>query len=213
VKQTAAEYNAWYHTRRGAWIAKAEFDLMMSMMQPAPDSCLLDVGCGTGHFSRRFARAGLHVTGIDPDSDALEFARNQSTNIDYRAGDVRDLPFADASFDYCSAVTSLCFVDDVAVALREMWRVSRKGIVLGLLNRNSLLYRERSLHPGYRGARWDSAGDARSWSEYLSSANVHTEVKTAIYFPSGNGLARLMEKLIPRLLPCGAFLAVYYSKL
>ena len=212
MKPTAAEYNAWYHTRRGAWIAKAEFGLMMSMMQPAPGRSLLDVGCGTGHFSRRFAQAGLHVTGIDPDKDALDFARDQSTNINYRAGDVRDLPFGGASFDYCSAVTSLCFVDDMAVALREMWRVSRKGVVLGLLNRNSLLYRERSKHPGYRGARWDSADDARAWLQYLSSPEVDIEVKTAIFFPSGNALARAMEKLLPASLPLGAFLAVYYSR-
>jgi len=183
------------------------------MMQPAPGISLLDVGCGTGHFTRRFAQAGLHVTGIDPDKNALDFARNHSTSIDYREGDVRHLPFADHSFDYCSAVTSLCFVEDVEAALREMWRVSRKGIVLGILNRNSLLYRERSLHPGYRGARWDSADDARAWLQYFPSPEVDIKVKTAIFFPSGNGLARIMEKLIPRSLPWGAFLAVYYSKL
>ena len=212
MKQTAAEYNAWYHTRRGAWIAKAEFDLMLSIMQPSGGSTLLDVGCGTGHFTRRFAQAGLQVTGIDPDTNSLEFTRNQSTNIDYREGDARHLPFPGASFDYCSAVTSLCFVDDVNIALQEMWRVSRTGVVLGLLNRRGLLYRERGQHPGYKGARWDGASDARQWAGQLSIPAANIQIKTAITFPDGNLLARIVEKLIPASLPFGAFLAVYYSK-
>ncbi|MGW8248242.1 MAG: class I SAM-dependent methyltransferase, partial [Acidiferrobacterales bacterium] len=194
MSRTAAEYNAWYHTRRGAWIANAEFNLMMSMMQPPAGSSLLDVGCGTGHFSRRFAQAGLQVTGMDPDNNALAFAKHQSVDIDYCEGEAQHLPFRDASFDYCSAVTSLCFIDDVNTALREMWRVSRKGVVLGLLNRRSLLYREREQHPGYIGARWDSASDARQWGQQLLMPVSDIRIKTAINFPGGNHLARIVEK-------------------
>jgi len=212
VSRTAAEYEAWYHTRRGAWIAEAELDLMMSMMRPAAGSTLLDVGCGTGHFSRRFAQTGLQVTGIDPDRSAIDFARGQSGNVFYLQGRAQHLPFADASFDYCSAVTSLCFMDDVDVALREMWRVSRSGVVLGLLNRRSLLYRQREQHPGYSGARWDSVREARYWPRYLSTSVAETQIKTAITFPGGNRPARIMEKLIPAALPFGAFIAVYYAK-
>ena len=207
-----AEYNDWYHTRRGAWIAKAEFDLMMSMMQPPAGRSLLDVGCGTGHFTRRFAQSGLQVTGVDPDKNALAFAKHQSNDIDYCEGDAQHLPFKDASFDYCSAVTSLCFIDDVNTALREMWRVSRTGVVLGLLNRHSLLYYERQQHPGYAGARWDSVGDVRRWAGQLLIPATDRQIKTAITFPGGNHLARTVEKLIPASLPFGAFLAVYYSR-
>ena len=212
MSRTAAEYNAWYHTRRGAWIAAAEFDLLKSLFQLQAGSSLLDVGCGTGHFSRRFAKAGLRVTGIDPDSKAIEFSRNRTANVDYLQGDAQHLPFADAAFDYCSAVTSLCFIGNVKTALQEMWRVSRKGIVLGLLNRHSLLYREREQHPGYKGARWDTANDARQWAGWLSVPTTGTRIKTAISFPGGSPFSRAMEKLVPARLPFGAFIAVYYPK-
>jgi len=212
VIQTAADYNAWYNTPRGAWIAKNEFDLMLSMMRPPPGSTLLDVGCGSGHFSRRFAHAGLQVAGVDPDNEAISFARERGDHVDYSIGDARSLPFATGSFDYTSAVTSLCFVDNPVAALQEMWRVSRNGVVLGLLNRHSLLYRERERHPGYKGARWDSVSDARQWAGQLSGTVAEIQIKTAINFPGGNHLARIVEKLIPAPLPFGAFLAVYYSK-
>ena len=60
-----AEYEAWYHTARGAWIAGLEFSLLTRLLRPTAGESLLDAGCGTGHFSRRFRQAGLEVTGID----------------------------------------------------------------------------------------------------------------------------------------------------
>ena len=62
-----AAYEAWYHAPRGAWIGDREFSLLTSLLHPQPGASLLDVGCGTGWFSRRFAEFGLRVTGIDPD--------------------------------------------------------------------------------------------------------------------------------------------------
>ena len=69
------EYEAWYQTTRGSWIADREFDLMMRLLKPPAGATLLDIGCGTGHFSRRFTAAGLHVTGLDPDPAMLDYAR------------------------------------------------------------------------------------------------------------------------------------------
>jgi 2-polyprenyl-3-methyl-5-hydroxy-6-metoxy-1,4-benzoquinol methylase len=72
---------AWYHTRRGQWIGDREFNLLQNLLSPEAGASLLDVGCGAGHFSRRFARVGFSVTGIDPDFAALKFARVQGDDI------------------------------------------------------------------------------------------------------------------------------------
>lgn len=63
---TPADYDAWYDTPRGSWIGAREFALMADLLGAHSGETLLDIGCGTGWFSRRFAReAGLSVTGID----------------------------------------------------------------------------------------------------------------------------------------------------
>ncbi|VAW75932.1 hypothetical protein MNBD_GAMMA15-949 [hydrothermal vent metagenome] len=207
-----AAYEAWYHTPRGRWIGQQEFSLLIKLVQPVNGQSLLDVGSGTGYFSRAFAEAGLKVTGIDPDTDMIHYAQAQTGTVDYLQGDARHLPFADNSFDYCTAVTSLCFVDQPVKALAEMWRVSRQGIVLGLLNRNSLLYRSKHNSGSYRGARWDRWTEVEQWVAQLTPVSIEHRHKTAISLPNGGSLSRLAEQLLPGRLPWGGFIAVYIAR-
>lgn len=207
-----AKYESWYHTRRGKWIGDNEFRLMMHQMDTAPGSTLLDVGCGTGHFSRRFAAAGLTVTGIDPDGEAMAFARAQGNTVRYLEGTALDLPFDDSSFDYCSAITSLCFIATPGQAMAEMWRVSRKAVVLGLLNRHSLLYLQKKERGAYRGARWDTAREISLLIPALRPRPASVETGTAIAIPSGSRLAHLVETLRSTRLPGGAFLSICIRK-
>jgi SAM-dependent methyltransferase len=168
----------------------------------------LDVGCGTGYFSRRFAAASLRVAGIDPDRAAIGFAREQHAGtVSYLSGSANDLPFDDQAFDYGAALTSLCFVTDPVSAVRELWRVSRRGVVLGLLNRRSLLHRKKHGRGGYAGARWDTAGDVRQWATDLKPAPL-MKTRYGIYLPSGNRLSRFTEYAMPHRIPWGGFLAV-----
>lgn len=208
--KSPAKYEGWYSTRRGRWIAEREYRLLSALLTPASRATLLDVGCGTGHFSRRFADAGLRVTGLDPDAAAVAFARRW-VGVTYLRGDARDLPFADGAFEYCSAITSLCFVDDPAGAVREMWRVARRGIVLGLLYRGSLLHRQKAGQGGYRGARWDRYREAAAWFDELPGS-PQLQRRWGIFLPGGGILARFGERVLPTTLPLGGFLALAAHK-
>lgn len=207
INSGPADYEAWYHTPRGAWVGAAEFSLMMSLLRPVTGRTLLDVGCGSGWFSRRFSENGLHVTGVDPDLDAIEFARSQGGNVDCVAGSAIDLPFGDNAFDYCAAVTSLCFIDDAKQAVREMWRVSRHGMVLGLLNRRSFLCRQKQGRGGYAGARWDTVADVTAWANHLHPV-PYLKSGYAVFLPGGDPPARVTEKIVPSFIPFGGFMAV-----
>jgi SAM-dependent methyltransferase len=208
----ATQYESWYQTPRGKWISDNEYRLMMRQLDPEPGSTLLDVGCGTGHFSRRFQSAGLEVTGIDRNAEAIAFAREQGDQIEYLEGIAEDLPFAENSFDYCSAVTSLCFVNRHEKAIKEMWRVCRKAVVLGLLNRHSLLFRQKSGHGSYQGARWDTIHEIYSLAATLAPQPTAITTGTAIVLPGGGGIARFVEKLGLTRFPVGGFLSVYLEK-
>ena len=209
--EAAARYEAWYRTPRGAWISDTEFRLLVSMLRPLPGETLLDVGCGTGHFTRRFAReAGVHVTGVDPDPTWLAYARAQAQAGErFIVGRAERLPFADRSFDRTTCITALCFIADQRNALREMIRVTRQRLMLGLLNRNSLLYLRKGrggAAGGYRGAHWHTAREARSLLEGLPLKEV--ELRSAIHLPGGDWLARRVETVVPEQWLTGGFLAV-----
>jgi SAM-dependent methyltransferase len=154
----AEDYDAWYRTPRGAWIGEVEYGLLRAMLAAERHSSLLDAGCGTGYFSRRFACDGHAVTGIDLDPAMVGFAHaHRAASEAYFVADALALPFADGAFDYCVSITALCFVRDERRALEEMVRVARRGIALGLLNRRSLLYWQKGRRGGsgaYRGAHW-----------------------------------------------------------
>lgn len=208
-------YDAWYATPRGRWIGETEFALLHKMLapgmiEPGSGESILDVGCGTGWFTRRFAALDkLSVTGLDPNADWLNYAYQCAPHINWREGDARSLPFDDNGFDTVVSVTALCFIADWQQALREMVRVSRRRIVLGSLNRQSLLWREKGQEGGqgaYRGAHWHTADEVRAALAALPVNNV--QVRTAIFLPSGSGFARTLEHVLPNRLPYGGFLAV-----
>ena len=64
---TPDQYDSWYYTARGRWIGETEFRLIMGLLEPESGARILDVGCGTGYFTRRFAGEGYDVTGLDPE--------------------------------------------------------------------------------------------------------------------------------------------------
>ncbi len=204
------DYDHWYATPRGRWIGETEFALLRRMLAPAAGESLLDVGCGTGWFTRRFAETGsLTVTGLDPNAEWLDYVRQRTPGVEWVVGDARKLPFADGSFDTVVSITALCFIEDWQRALSEMARVARRRIVLGLLNRHSLLWREKGRAGGqgaYRGAHWHTADEVRAALAELPVSNV--QVRTAIFLPSGSGFARMLERVSPNRAPCGGFLAI-----
>lgn len=211
---TPAAYDAWYETPRGRWIGEREFSLLARMLDARPGETLLDVGCGTGYFTRRFVReTKLKVTGIDIDPGMLAFAQANTSDIEFALGNAECLPFAGASFDHVVAVTSLCFVTDELRAVREMLRVSRRRVVLGLLNRHSVLYvQKRCGRAGsYAGAHWHSRAEARTLLADAGCTDV--SVRSALFLAEGGTMARMLEQILPSRIPFGGFLAVAAGRL
>ena len=207
----AATYDAWYGTARGAWIGEIEFRLLQRLLRPKRGETLLDVGCGTGYFTRRFAgESGLRAVGLDPNVSWLDFARAHGAgNEQYCAGSAESLPFSDRSFDLAVSVTALCFIEDPRRALQQILRVTRKRFVIGLLNRHSLLYLQKGRAGGfgsYRSAHWHTPREIHALFAGLPAANLSE--RSAVFLAGGGPSARSVERLIPPRLLLGAFLVV-----
>jgi len=139
----ANKYESWYEDPVNACMDRQEKDAVKEALEGVGSHCeLLDVGCGTGHWSRFFHELNFQVTGLDISGNMLEAAKEKGpAEIRYIGGDAHRLPFEDESFKVCSAITSLEFVEKPEIMLREMWRVVQPGgrIVLGVLNRFSII--------------------------------------------------------------------------
>lgn len=96
---------------------------------------VLDVCCGSGASAIPAAEIvgpkGA-VVGVDLAENLLELARSKAeqrglTNIEFRSGDMTQLPFDEAEFDVVVCVFGIFFVPDMEAALGELRRVLRDG--------------------------------------------------------------------------------------
>ncbi len=82
-----------------------------------PVERVLDLGCGNGRHAMYFARQGFKTAGIDVSEQAIEWAadwaRREGRDVDFRVGDIENLPFADQTFD---VVVSHGVLDHVPMA-------------------------------------------------------------------------------------------------
>lgn len=113
---------------------------------PAAGARLLDVGCGTGHWSEFFASMGFIVHGVDISEEMITVARAKAMpGCTFEVADVFRLPYDDNAFDAAAAITSLEFMPAPGRALREMGRCVRPGgfLVVGTLNSDAAINAER----------------------------------------------------------------------
>ena len=104
---------------------------------------ILDLACGHGRIANRLAGLGAKVTGLDATPVFLERARADAAargvGVDYVQGDMRSLPWSDATFEcVISWFTSFGYFDDDdnRRVLAEVRRVLRPGGRLLLENNN-----------------------------------------------------------------------------
>ncbi|HUP32721.1 MAG TPA: class I SAM-dependent methyltransferase [Gaiellaceae bacterium] len=78
-------------------LADADVALIWDLLELAPGTDVLDLGCGHGRIANRLAARGARVTGLDATPLFLERAREdaatRSTDVDYVEGDMRSLPW------------------------------------------------------------------------------------------------------------------------
>jgi ubiquinone/menaquinone biosynthesis C-methylase UbiE len=179
----AAGYEAWY-AGPGRRADRLERKLLAKMLALFPRAgSILDVGCGTGHFSRWLATRGFRVVGLDLAASMLQATRPLG-GVAYVKGDAHALPFASRAFDLAVMVTTLEFLQQPGTALREAVRVARQGVLLGVLNRHSALAVRRRMFSSalWRAAHFYSVGEVKQWTQEAAAERLRaTHWRTTLW--------------------------------
>jgi demethylmenaquinone methyltransferase/2-methoxy-6-polyprenyl-1,4-benzoquinol methylase len=127
---------------------------VIQSLELSPGSHGLDVGCGIGLQAQRLAEAvgpTGHITALDLLPELLDYGAQLaaqaglSGRITFRKGDMRDLPFADASFDWAWSADCIGYpAGELAPLLAELQRVVRPGGGIYLL-----AWTSQQVLPGY----------------------------------------------------------------
>jgi ubiquinone/menaquinone biosynthesis C-methylase UbiE len=115
------------------WHMDAFRRYLLSKIEPANPSSLLDAGCGEGYLACELKRAfpDCRITGLDASEGAIEYARVRfASAAEFHVGDLLALPFPDDAFDVVVCSEVLEHLDEPGRAFAELRRVARHRVVL-----------------------------------------------------------------------------------
>jgi ubiquinone/menaquinone biosynthesis C-methylase UbiE/DNA-binding transcriptional ArsR family regulator len=117
-----------------SWKAMAE-----ALLRLMPPQVIADLGAGDGSFSLLLAQSATKVLAVDSSAKMIEFAREQAQrhhvkNVDYRLGDMEELPIDDASVDIVFFSQSLHHGLHPDRAICEAARVLKPGGRIAILD-------------------------------------------------------------------------------
>jgi len=117
------------------WARRAE----MLTSQLTAGTKVLEIGCGTGYFSKELVRTDADITAVDISPDLLSVAAQKVTasNIVFQIENAYAMKLANDSFDFIVGSSVLHHLD-VEQALQECWRTLKTGGILRFTEPNML---------------------------------------------------------------------------
>lgn len=151
----ANSYDDYYNTDFGKQVDIIEKDIIKTLMSDITRGKMLELGCGTGHWTEFFLKEGFELTASDISEPMLELARTKGLNAKFIKGDSVKLPFADESFRVVASITMLEFVQNKDAVIREIYRVLKPGgyLILGCINASSILGKNKESDEVFKDAK------------------------------------------------------------
>ena len=139
------------YTDRAVVDTQARKETFRALLEGLPVRTVLEVGCAKGDNLGALGELGYVASGVEPMAYASIQAQIQGYRV-YQA-DCFDLPFPPHEFDLVFTAGVLMHVvpDDITLALKELWRVTREYLLVieyYSLNEMSIEYR------GHEGLLW-----------------------------------------------------------
>ncbi len=107
-KQKAAGDNAEMVKARTAFLERGLYDFMAqdvtkAIQEKSPEK-FLDLGCGQGYYTKRFAPFTQESYGVDLSIPAIAYAAGQDKKTQYIVSSIYSLPFEDQSMDLLTSI-------------------------------------------------------------------------------------------------------------
>jgi malonyl-CoA O-methyltransferase len=177
--------------------------MLETIAQPVPqDATVIDLGCGTGWYTRQLAqRFGAHTVGVDLAPGMLAFAKAQSKalskapsnalrpeTIQWLEADAERLPLAGQSVDLIYSNLMIQWCHNPQGVLRECQRVLRPGgqlwvstLLLGTLQELQQAWTLADPHQQHVNGFISAADFAATTAEILPAAQWRSQMITLDY--------------------------------
>ncbi len=130
------QYDAYaerYHAKRmseaeSIWNRYLDFPMIEQLLGTLePGTKLLDLGCGSGVYTRWLRERGCEVCGADFSEGMIEIARRECPEIAFTVAEVTATPYPNDAFDGVISALVLHYLQDLSPAFAEVARVLRPG--------------------------------------------------------------------------------------
>ncbi len=75
------------------------FSRLFALLNPSANGNYLDIGCGTGNYTKKFDKKGYNFIGVDPSSEMLEKAKKSGSSVTWKIGKAETLELPENSID------------------------------------------------------------------------------------------------------------------
>jgi ubiquinone/menaquinone biosynthesis C-methylase UbiE len=116
-EENTARYDDWFVKHQDEY--ESELAAVRKLMPESKSS--IEIGVGSGRFA---APLGIR-DGVEPSEKMAEMARAKGIRV--VPGTAEDIPFPAGRFDLALMVTTICFVDDIPQAMKELYRILKPG--------------------------------------------------------------------------------------
>ena len=125
------EYEEWFIEHR--FVYESELEAVRHFIPKNKKG--IEIGIGTGRFALPF---GI-TEGVEPSASMRKFAVQKGLTV--YEGTAEEIPLPNESYDFALMATTICFVDDIGKAFKEVKRILKLGgnFIIGLVDKKSNL--------------------------------------------------------------------------
>jgi trans-aconitate methyltransferase len=99
---------------------------VVELLQPLPGERILDLGCGTGHLTKKISESGTQVVGVDASPSMIGQARQNFPNLRFVLQDAAEMTF-DGEFNAVFSNAALHWMLDPAAVVKAVVKALKPG--------------------------------------------------------------------------------------